>query len=148
MSLIPTASPTVFHLAFPVGNLEETKAFYVEGLGATPGRESPGALILNLYGTQLVAHVTRELEAPQRGIYPRHFGVVFSALEDWQGLCDRAQAKQLTFYQEARLRFENEALEHRTFFLLDPFGNLLEFKHYAQPEAVFGLVGVGKVGDA
>jgi uncharacterized protein len=148
MSLIPTASPTVFHLAFPVGNLEETKAFYVEGLGAVAGRESPGALILNLYGTQLVAHVAREVEAPQRGIYPRHFGVVFSALEDWQGLCDRAQSKQLTFYQETRVRFEGEALEHWTFFLRDPFGNLLEFKHYAQPEAVFGMVGVGKIGDA
>jgi uncharacterized protein len=148
MSLIPTASPTVFHLAFPVGNLEKTKAFYVEGLGATPGRESGGALILNLYGTQLVAHLTRELDPPQRGIYPRHFGVVFGALQDWQGLCDRAQAKGLTFYQEARLRFAGEALEHRTFFLSDPFGNLLEFKHYAQQEAVFGMVGVGKIGDA
>jgi uncharacterized protein len=148
MSLIPTASPTVFHLAFPVGNLAETKAFYIEGLGATAGRESPGALILNLYGTQLVAHVTRALEPPQRGIYPRHFGVVFGALEDWQGLCDRAQSKHLSFYQEARVRFENEALEHRTFFLSDPFGNLLEFKHYAHGEAVFGMVGVGKIGDA
>ncbi|NJM45430.1 MAG: glyoxalase [Alkalinema sp. RU_4_3] len=148
MSLIPTASSTVFHLAFPVGNLEETKAFYIEGLGAISGRESPGALILNLYGTQLVAHVTREIETPQRGIYPRHFGVVFGALQDWQDLCDRAQAKRLTFYQEARVRFGGEPLEHRTFFLADPFGNLLEFKHYARPEAVFGMVGVGKIGDA
>jgi uncharacterized protein len=96
----------------------------------------------------LVAHVTRALEPPQRSIYPRHFGVVFSALADWQGLCDRAQSKGLTFYQEARVRFEGEALEHWTFFLSDPFGNLLEFKHYADGEAVFGMVGVGRIGDA
>jgi uncharacterized protein len=148
MSLIPTTCATVFHLAFPVGNLADTRAFYVEGLGAVPGRESGGALILNLYGSQLVAHVVREIDPPQRGIYPRHFGVVFKSMEDWQGLCDRAQERDLSFYQQARVRFEGEALEHWTFFLSDPFGNLLEFKHYANQEAVFGMVGVGKIGDA
>ncbi|MDB9516057.1 glyoxalase, partial [Roseofilum reptotaenium CS-1145] len=50
----------LFSLAFPVQNLEETKAFYVEGLGCQMGRESRHALILNLYGHQLVAHVTDE----------------------------------------------------------------------------------------
>jgi uncharacterized protein len=138
---------TLFHLAFPVGNIPETKAFYIEGLGAISGRESAGAIILNLYGTQLVAHVTQDLEPP-KGIYPRHFGVVFYTLGGWQDLCDRAQSKNLTFYQPPRLRFEGQPLEHRTFFLVDPFGNLLEFKYYREPEAIFGMVGEGAIGDA
>ncbi len=139
--------PPLFHLAFPVGNIPETKAFYIEGLGATSGRESAGAIILNLYGTQLVAHVTKDLETPQKGIYPRHFGVVFYTLGGWQDLCDRAQSKNLTFYQPPRLRFEGQPLEHWTFFLVDPFGNLLEFKYYREPEAIFGMVGEGAIGD-
>ncbi|MGB6166415.1 MAG: glyoxalase, partial [Geitlerinemataceae cyanobacterium] len=65
----------IFHLAFPVADIEQTKAFYVEGLGCEAGREMPEALILKLYGHQLVAHVTDEENlVPQKGIYPRHFG--------------------------------------------------------------------------
>jgi uncharacterized protein len=138
---------TLFHLAFPVQNLADTKAFYIDGLGCTPGRESPQALILNLYGTQLVAHVSPETP-PQKGIYPRHFGVVFAALEDWQALADRATAHHLPFYQAAKRRFPGLPLEHHTFFLVDPFGNLLEFKHYQNPEAVFGGQEWGQIGDS
>lgn len=142
--MMPT---TLFHLAFPVQNLADTKAFYIEGLGCTPGRESPQALILNLYGTQLVAHVS-PAPAPQKGIYPRHFGVVFTALANWQALHDRAADHDLPFYQAARCRFPGLPLEHRTFFLQDPFGNLLEFKHYQNPEAVFGGQEWGQIGDS
>jgi extradiol dioxygenase family protein len=53
-------NPVIFHLAFPVSDIEQTKAFYVDGLGCQVGRESRHALILNLYGHQLVAHVTKE----------------------------------------------------------------------------------------
>jgi uncharacterized protein len=139
---------TCFHLAFPVQDLNQTKAFYIDGLGCTPGRESPQALILNLYGTQLVAHVTAEAMPPQTGIYPRHFGVVFAELADWQGLADRATAHDLPFYQAPKRRFVGLPLEHRTFFLVDPFGNLLEFKHYQNPEAVFGGQAWGQIGDS
>ena len=71
-------NPVIFHLAFPVTDIEQTIAFYVDGLGCKMGRESRHALILNLYGHQLVAHVTKEPLIPQKGIYPRHFGLVFS----------------------------------------------------------------------
>ena len=51
---------TIFHLAFPVTNITQAKAYYVDGLGCIPGRESRHALILNLYGHQLVAHLTKD----------------------------------------------------------------------------------------
>jgi uncharacterized protein len=144
LMMMPT---TLFHLAFPVQNLADTKAFYIDGLGCIPGRESPQALILNLYGTQLVAHISPEAP-PQKGIYPRHFGVVFTALADWQALHDRAADRNLPFYQAARCRFPGLPLEHRTFFLQDPFGNLLEFKYYQNPEAVFGGQEWDQIGDS
>ena len=74
----------IFHLAFPVSDIEQTKAFYVDGLGCQVGRESRHALILNLYGHQLVPHVTKEPLTAQKGIYPRHFGLVFSKAADWE----------------------------------------------------------------
>ena len=42
----------LFHLAFPVTDLEATKKFYVDGLGCTLGRESSSAVILGLAGHQ------------------------------------------------------------------------------------------------
>lgn len=137
----------LFHLAFPVSDIPRTKAFYADGLGCQVGRESPSSVILNLYDNQLVAHVTKEPLTPQKGIYPRHFGLVFESEADWMALVERAQRQQLTFYQQPKLRFKGLPLEHRTVFLEDPFHNLLEFKFYRYPSAIFGDREYDRVGD-
>ena len=137
----------MFHLAFPINDVALAKRFYVDGLGCELGRESDNAVILNLYGTQLVGHVTKPPITPQKGIYPRHFGLVFDTLEQWQALHDRAQNQELKFYQSAKRRFPDTPLDHHTFFLEDPFHNLLEFKHYRNPQAIFGERDAGKIGD-
>ncbi|MBW4645316.1 MAG: glyoxalase [Goleter apudmare HA4340-LM2] len=137
----------LFHLAFPVTDITQTKAYYVDGLGCIAGRESPHALILNLYGHQLVAHTTKESLTPQRSIYPRHFGLVFTLEQDWEELLKRAQQGQLLFREEPKHRFVGSALEHRTFFLEDPFYNLMEFKYYRYSEAIFGSSEYTQIGD-
>lgn len=138
---------THFHLAFPIRTIAEAKTFYVEGLGCQIGRESSQSVILNLYGHQLVAHVTDDPLPQQNGIYPRHFGLIFEAEADWQALLDRAQQQGLQFYQEPKRRFPGQLLEHRTFFLVDPSQNLLEFKYYCHPEAIFGAREFTAIGD-
>jgi hypothetical protein len=140
-------SEVLFHLAFPVTDIAQTKAYYVDGLGCIPGRENPHALILNLYGHQLVAHITKEPLISQRTIYPRHFGLIFTKEHDWQDLLERAQLQQLLFREEPKNRFVGSALEHRTFFLEDPFYNLMEFKYYRHPEAIFGSSEYAQIGD-
>lgn len=140
-------NPTLFHLAFPVTDIAQAKAYYVDGLGCLPGRENHHALILNLYGHQLVAHLTKESLTPQRSIYPRHFGIIFALEGDWKDLLERAQQKNLVFREAAKHRFPNSPLEHRTFFLEDPFYNLMEYKYYRYPEAVFGSSDFTQVGD-
>lgn len=140
-------STTFFHLAFPVSNIPQTKEFYAQGLGCRVGRESVTAVILNLSGHQLVAHVTKEPLTAQNGIYPRHFGLIFMEEADWEALLERAQQQQLTFYQSPKRRFPGSPLEHRTFFLQDPFYNLLEFKFYCHPEAIFGSYDLATIGD-
>lgn len=140
-------SSVLFHLAFPVRDIPTTKSYYVDGLGCGLGRENDQSAILNLYGHQLVAHVTPDEIAPQKGIYPRHFGLVFTDEADWKALLDRAQQKQLTFYQQPKQRFLGTSLEHRTFFLVDPFGNLMEYKYYAHQDAIFGNQDSDLIGD-
>lgn len=138
----------LFHLAFPMKNIEDTKRFYVEGLGCVLGRESKVALTLNLGGHQIVAQMTTgSLEKPQ-SIYPRHFGLVFTAKDEWQAIVARAKEQKLSFFQEPRARFSGSPLEHHTFFLEDPAHNLLEFKHYTNEMAIFGGREFGDVGDA
>jgi hypothetical protein len=136
-----------FHLAFPVTNIPDAKTYYVEQLGCNVGRENEGSVILNLYGHQLVAHVDPEPIPPQNGIYPRHFGLIFEAEADWQGLLERVERHQLPFYLPPKVRFVGLPLEHRTFFLKDPFGNFLEFKFYRHPSAIFGERAFTQVGD-
>jgi uncharacterized protein len=140
-------NPTIFHLAFPITDIAQAKAYYVDGLGCIAGRENRHALILNLYGHQLVAHTTKEPLAPQRGIYPRHFGLIFTVENDWEELLQKAQSRQLLFYEEAKDRFVGSPLEHRTFFLEDPFYNLMEFKYYRHSEAIFGSPEYAQIGD-
>ncbi len=139
--------PTIFHLAFPVANIAEAKAYYADGLGCAVGRQNQNSVILNLCGHQLVAHVTDEPVDPQKGIYPRHFGLVFTAESDWEALLERAQRQGLALYQQPKHRFPGSPLEHRTFFLQDPFGNLMEFKYYAHAEAIFGAAEYAQIGD-
>lgn len=139
---------TIFHLAFPVTDIAQTKAFYVDGLGCIAGRETHHALILDLYGHQLVAHTTKELLTSQRGIYPRHFGLIFTSQSDWESLLTKAQQQQLLFREEPKHRFVGSPLEHSTFFLEDPFYNLMEFKYYRYAEAIFGKYELAPIGDS
>ncbi|MBW4583537.1 MAG: glyoxalase [Tildeniella nuda ZEHNDER 1965/U140] len=139
--------PILFHLSFPVGNIPQTKAFYADGLGCGVGRENVESVILDLYGHQLVAHVVHEPLTLQKGIYPRHFGLIFTAEVEWEALLERSQQNDLTFYQQAKHRFPGLPLEHRTFFLQDPFYNLMEFKFYRQAEAIFGSHDSTQIGD-
>jgi extradiol dioxygenase family protein len=136
----------IFHLAFPVADLEEAKRFYVDGLGCTLGRESDRAITLELAGHQLVGHLAPAVEG-QKGIYPRHFGLIFKEERGWEALVERAKAKGLPFYQSPRRRFEGTRLEHATVFLEDPSHNLLEFKWYKHDSAIFGEREFGQVGD-
>ncbi len=138
----------VFHLSFPVLDLESTERWYVDGLGCRRGRRSAEALVLGLGGHQLVAHRVNRPPEPQAGIYPRHFGLIFSERAELEQLEARARAAVLRFAAPAKTRFPGTPLEHRSLFLIDPSGNWLEFKHYRDPEAVTGHGDIETVGEA
>ena len=137
-----------FHLAFPVDDLDAARHFYGTVLGCSQGREQPGVWIdYNLYGHQIVAHRDPAHERPIRAenavdgdaVPVPHFGIVLT-FEQFDALAGRLQADQDTRWViEPRTRFAGEPGEQRTMFFLDPAGNALEFKAFADDSAIFAV---------
>lgn len=65
-----------------------------------------------------------------------HFGLLLTPPE-FHDLADRLRAAGTTFVIEPYLRFEGRPGEQWTMFLLDPAGNALEFKAFADDAQVF-----------
>ncbi len=137
----PVSQP--FHLAFPVHDLEAARRFYGDLLGCPEGRSAEDWVDFDLYGHQIVAHLApaevghRATSAVDGDQVPvRHFGVVLS-LEQWSALADRLRAAGTRFVIEPHVRFKGLAGEQSTMFFLDPSGNALEFKAFADPSKLF-----------
>jgi len=65
-----------------------------------------------------------------------HFGVVLSPSE-WKYLAERVRAANIPFVIEPHTRFEGQVGEQSTMFFLDPAGNALEFKAFADLDQLF-----------
>jgi extradiol dioxygenase family protein len=126
----------VFHLAIPMADLDEAEAFYVAGLGCKLARRYDDRITLDFFGDQLVCHLSDQTD-PDPALYPRHFGVTFLRLEDFDRLVHLVELRKLAVFQEVRHRFEGRAEEHLTTVLRDPSNNLLEFKHYLDPRMMY-----------
>ncbi|MFN5700119.1 MAG: VOC family protein [Betaproteobacteria bacterium] len=132
-----------FHLAFPVHDLAEARRFYGGLLGCSEGRSSPEWIDFNFYGHQIVAHLSPQscgdaaLNAVDgHGVPVRHFGAVLP-MADWQALAERLRAAGTRFVIEPYIRFKGEVGEQATMFFLDPSGNAIEFKAFADIGQLF-----------
>lgn len=132
-----------FHLAFPVASLAEARAFYGELLGCPEGRSSDAWVDFDFHGHQIVAHLApEELRAAAAhdvdgdNVPVRHFGLVLDMV-DWKTLADRLRAAGIRFVIEPHVRFKDQPGEQATMFLLDPSGNALEFKAFADRKQLF-----------
>ncbi len=133
-----------FHLAMPVHDLAASRRFYGELLGCSEGRSSDTWVDFDLYGHQFVAHLDSTTESRTALTNPvdgddvpvPHFGVLLSPAR-WHDLADRLRAAGASFVIEPHTRFSGEVGEQSTMFLLDPSGNALEFKAFADDDQVF-----------
>jgi uncharacterized protein len=144
----PMQNTVIFHAAFPIKDLKLAKEFYVNALGCKAGRETPASIILEFYGHQLVAHLTKLELKPQGSIYPRHLGLIFTQESDWEELKTKLLNHKISFVDEPKTRFSGKITEHKTMFIEDPFFNLLEFKFYKHYEAIFGNIAGEAIGDS
>lgn len=131
-----------FHLAFHVRDLESSRDFYGKTLGCKEGRSTATWVDFEFFGNQLSLHVGEPFATSVTGhvgahIVPMpHFGVVLN-MADWQALADRLVQRKLKFVLEPTLRFAGEPGEQATMFFLDPSGNPIEIKGFAQLENVY-----------
>jgi uncharacterized protein len=131
-----------FHLAFPVRSLAEARAFYGDLLGCPEGRSADDWVDFDFHGHQIVAHLAPREAAVDTSVVDgeavpvRHFGVILDP-GDWRALAERLSAAGARFLIEPRTRFSGQPGEQATMFLLDPSGNALEFKAFADDAQVF-----------
>jgi extradiol dioxygenase family protein len=138
-----TMAQPLFHLAFPVHDLDAARAFYGGLLGCPEGRSSAEWIDFDFYGHQIVAHLAPPKQQadhtnPVDGheVPVPHFGVVLSLDEFW-ALAERLKAGGTTFQIEPHVRFKGQPGEQATMFFYDPSGNALEFKAFADRSMVF-----------
>ncbi|WP_172384301.1 VOC family protein [Streptomyces sp. MNP-20] len=131
-------SADAFHIAVPARDLDAAAHFYNKLLGCPLARRYPDRVTFDFFGDQLVCHYAPdEPERPRLSLYPRHFGVTFRSRTDFDALLRLVDLRKVPVFQEPRSRFDGTVEEHRTFVLVDPTGNLLEFKHYVDPRMMY-----------
>lgn len=132
-----------FHLAFPVQDLAETRAFYIDVLGCKQGRSSTTWTDFSLFGHQMSAHLGPSAPAAATGFVDDvevpipHFGVVLS-MDEWDELAARLEAADnVDWVIKPTKRFVGQPGEQATLFIKDPCGNALEFKGFVDKAKVF-----------
>lgn len=135
---------TPFHLAFPVRDLEETRAFYRDVLDCSIGRSSETWVDFDLFGHQMSAHLRPSQGASAasgqvdgQSVPIPHFGAVLS-MDAWTELASRLESRSdVEWIERPLLRFRGESGEQATLFIRDPSGNALEFKGFRSMLALF-----------
>ena len=124
----------VFHLSFPVSDLDAALAFYVDRLGAEVGRRHPQAVDIRLFGAQVtLQHAPGDVLSPHPRT--RHFGATISWSE-WEA----AAARLDTFIEPPTISFAGERSEQGKLMIADPSGSLIEIKAYRDPAYVLGRI--------
>jgi extradiol dioxygenase family protein len=132
-----------FHVAFPVDDLAAARHFYGTILGCPEGRSSDEWIDFDLFGHQIVAHLSPRAPVQQHhnpvdghAVPVPHFGVVLP-MDVWHSFAGRLRAAGVKFVIEPYIRFEGQTGEQATMFFYDPAGNALEFKAFADLSQLF-----------
>ncbi len=132
-----------FHLAFPVHDLAAARRFYGDTLGCAEGRSSDDWVDFDFFGHQIVTHLvagepgkvaTNEVDG--HGVPVRHFGAVLP-MDQWQSMAEALRNAGTEFVIEPYIRFVGEPGEQATMFFLDPSGNAIELKAFADIGQLF-----------
>jgi hypothetical protein len=131
-----------FHLALPCDDIQKTKDFYVNALGASSGRSTDTWLDINLYGNQLTFTSAGSFNFDFKNyrlsghILPSfHFGIIVDT-DTWGTL----YTKLLQLNEEVTTEvtfLEDKVGEHISFFVTDPNGFIIEFKSFKNDDEIF-----------
>ena len=133
-----SAGGYIAHVAVPCRDLGEAASWYAKVLGAQPVRILKDRVTFSFGGVlQLVCHLERRAIATNPRAYPRHHGLTFLRMEDFSRLKQHIEKLGVKFLVRPAVRFANSDHEHQTFMVVDPSGNVVEFKCYVRPECSY-----------
>ncbi len=132
-----------FHLAFPVFDLDEARAFFGGLLGCREGRSAPRWVDFDFFGHQISAHL-REIDVSEEAVNSvdgdkvptRHFGLILE-WDEWEQLRDVLLEARAQFVIKPKVRFVGKPGEQATMFVAGPSGNVLEFKAFRSESDIF-----------
>jgi extradiol dioxygenase family protein len=125
----------IFHLSFPVRDLQPSIDFYRSQLGAEIGRRTESSVDVMLFGAQVTLH-----NDPSTVTDPmprtRHFGATLP-WDAWETVVARFAGGGL-IVEPAKVSYEGQPVEQGKMMIADPSGNLIEIKAYRHPGEVLG----------
>jgi extradiol dioxygenase family protein len=133
---------SLFHLAYHVHDLEQSRRFYCDVLQCEEGRSTDTWLDVSFFGHQLSLHLGEPFAVTNTGkvgdhmVPMPHLGIILR-MEDWQRLADHLTACEVKFVLAPSKRFVGEPGEQATMFFRDPSGNPIEVKGFADWESVY-----------
>jgi extradiol dioxygenase family protein len=130
----------IFHLAFPVKNIEQTRLFYRDVLGCAEGRCTESLVDFNFHGHHLVAHLHDDASSSNQSpsvasteeLRRRHFGII-TTMERWNAIAARLRSLGVPFVLEPEVTRQGHEDEEGLLFLTDPSGNGVEVKGFRNP---------------
>ena len=133
---------SLFHLAYNVINLEETRVFYRDILGCQEGRSTETWVDFNFFGHQISLHLGEPFKTEATGkvgehmVLMPHLGIILE-LPEWKALAQRLEEAKVKFVIKPTLRFEGQVGEQYTMFFKDPSGNPIEAKGFEDLGTVY-----------
>jgi extradiol dioxygenase family protein len=134
---------SLFHLAYHVHDLDAARRFYCDLLECKEGRSTETWVDIDFFGHQLSLHLGQPFAVTNTGkvghhmVPMPHLGVIL-LMPAWRALADRLQqAPGFSFVLEPNIRFAGQPGEQATMFFLDPSGNPIEVKGFADFAQVY-----------
>ncbi len=135
---------SIFHLAYNVKDLEDTRVFYRDVLGCQEGRSTDTWVDFNFFGHQISMHLGEPFSVKDTGkvgehlVSMPHLGVALQ-LDDWHKIAKRLEKSKIEFVIAPVGRFLGEVGEQYTMFFKDPSGNPIEIKGFKDLSTVFDV---------
>jgi extradiol dioxygenase family protein len=126
------------HLSLPVDDLAAARRFYEDAFGCRVGRVRDQWIDVWFFGLQLTLQTRPAEVQPPAEQGCRHFGVVLDDADAFWALVERLQAHDVTWLAEPAAHEAAELSGKVGGKLADPAGNVIEIKHYADPDAYRG----------
>jgi extradiol dioxygenase family protein len=135
--------PALFHFAYHVLDLDDSRAFYCGALGCIEGRSTSTWVDIDFFGHQLSLHLGQPFAVTNTGRVAEHFvpmphmGVVLP-MDEWKALAARLEARgDIAFELKPHIRFAGRPGEQATMFFRDPSGNPIEVKGFSELTEVY-----------